>query len=84
MGAVVTNGGLIFIGGGDNALHAIDKTSGRELWSAPLSGRATATPMTYRSRAGHQLVVIATGIGKDTALMAFGLDGGKPTTAPGK
>jgi len=84
MGAVVTKGGLVIIGGGDNALHAIDKVTGRELWSAPLSGRATATPMTYRSRAGHQIVVIATGVGKGTSLMAFGLEGGKPTTAPGR
>jgi quinoprotein glucose dehydrogenase len=84
MGAIVTKGGVILIGGGDNALHAIDKATGRDLWSAPLSGRATATPMTYRSRAGHQLVVIATGVGKGASLMAFGLDGGKLTTAPGK
>ena len=84
MGAIVTKGGVILIGGGDNALHAIDKTTGHDLWSAPLSGRATATPMTYRSRAGHQLVVIATGVGKGASLMAFGLNGDKLTTAPGK
>ncbi len=84
MGAVVTKGGVVLVGGGDNALHAIDKTTGRELWSAPLSGRATATPMTYRTREGHQFVVIATGVGKGASLMAFGLDAGKPTTAPGK
>jgi len=76
--------GVLLVGGGDNALHAIVKTSGKELWSAPLPGRATATPMTYRSRAGHQIVVIATGVGKGTSLMAFGLEGGKPTTAPGR
>jgi quinoprotein glucose dehydrogenase len=84
MGAIVTKGGVILIGGGDNALHAIDKTNGHELWSAPLSGRATATPMTYRTRAGHQIVVIATGVGKGASLVAFGLDSGKPTTASGK
>jgi quinoprotein glucose dehydrogenase len=80
-GAVVTKGGVIFIGGGDNAFHAIDKTTGRELWRGDLPGRATSTPMTYRTRAGHQLVVIATGVGKGAALVAFGLPVGQKTSA---
>ncbi|HEY5220246.1 MAG TPA: pyrroloquinoline quinone-dependent dehydrogenase [Gemmatimonadaceae bacterium] len=77
MGGIVTKGGVILIGGGDDALHAIDKATGHELWSAALPGRATATPMTYRTRAGHQYVVIATGVGKGAALVAFGIEGGK-------
>jgi quinoprotein glucose dehydrogenase len=85
MGAIVTKGGLLFVGGGDNALHAIDKATGHEVWSAALPGRATATPMTYRTRAGHQYVVIATGVGKGASLVAFGLaDAAKPTTPAGK
>jgi quinoprotein glucose dehydrogenase len=81
MGAIVTKGGVLLIGGGDNAFHAIDKASGKELWSAALPARATATPMTYRTRSGNQFVVIATGVGKGASLVAFGLDGsGKPTT----
>ena len=84
MGAVVTKGGILFIGGGDNAFHAIDKTTGQELWRAPLPGRATSTPMTYRTRAGHQYVVIATGVGKGASLVAFGLGDAKPTSAPAK
>ena len=80
-GGIVTKGGLVLIGGGDGALHAIDKTTGRELWQAELPGRATATPMTYRTRAGHQFVVIATGVGKGASLVAFGLDADTPATA---
>jgi quinoprotein glucose dehydrogenase len=72
-GAIVTGGGLVFVGGGDVAFHAIDKTSGRKLWSAPVGGRTGATPMTYRSRAGRQFVVIAVGSGRDASLMAFAL-----------
>ena len=34
-GAIVTKGGLVFIGGGDAAFHAIDKATGHDLWSAP-------------------------------------------------
>jgi quinoprotein glucose dehydrogenase len=70
-GAIVTAGGLVFVGGGDTALHALDKTNGRTLWRADLGRRATATPMTYRTRAGRQFVVIATGRGRDAALVAF-------------
>jgi quinoprotein glucose dehydrogenase len=82
-GGVVTKGGLVFVGGGDDAFHAVDKTTGRELWRSDLPGRATSTPMTYRTRAGHQFVVIATGVGKGASLVAFGLSTGKPATRPG-
>ncbi len=84
MGAIVTKGGVVLVGGGDNALHAIDKMTGHELWSAPLPGRSTATPMTYRTREGHQFVVIATGVGKGAELVAFGLDAMKPPSPAGK
>jgi len=72
-GSIVTQGGLVFVGGGDAALNAIDKTTGQELWRAPLPRRTMATPMTYRSRSGRQFVVIATGSGKEAALLAFAL-----------
>jgi quinoprotein glucose dehydrogenase len=70
-GAIVTAGGLVFVGGGDFAFHALDKTTGRELWSHPVGRRTSATPMTYRSRAGRQFVVIAVGSGRESSLMAF-------------
>jgi glucose dehydrogenase len=70
-GAIVTKGGLIFVGGADTALHALDKTTGAEIWKIDLPRRTSATPMTYRARSGKQFVVIATGGGRDAALMAF-------------
>jgi quinoprotein glucose dehydrogenase len=48
--------------------------TGAELWRTPLARRGNATPMTYRARNGRQFVVIATGGGEDSALVAFALD----------
>ena len=70
-GLIVTKSGLIFIGGGDRAFHALDKQTGKELWSAP-TGETTATPMTYEVD-GRQFVVVATGRGEEATLLAFAL-----------
>src|SRR5262249_32590060 len=70
---IVTRGGLLFIGGGESALTVVDKSTGAELRRVDLPRRANATPMTYRSRAGRQFVVMATGSGSDAVLMAFAL-----------
>jgi quinoprotein glucose dehydrogenase len=80
-GALATKGGLVFVGGGDMAFHAYDTDSGRELMRLALPRRATATPMTYRTASGRQFVVIATGVGGDTALMAFA-PGAAPSSVP--
>jgi quinoprotein glucose dehydrogenase len=72
-GAIVTKGGLVFIGGGDDALYAFDKDTGQEIWSGPLPRRTSGTPMTYRSRSGRQFVVVASGGGTDAMLVAFAL-----------
>ena len=72
-GAIVTAGGIVFVGGGDEAFHAVDAGTGRELWKGSLSRRSTATPMTYRARNGKQYVVIATGARADAELVAFAL-----------
>jgi quinoprotein glucose dehydrogenase len=72
-GAIVTKGGVIFVGGNDMALSAFDARDGRELWRYVLPRQATATPMTYLDANGRQVVVIATGRGEDTALVAFAL-----------
>jgi quinoprotein glucose dehydrogenase len=69
-GAIVTAGGLVFVGGGDAALNAVDALTGDLVWRFPLNERTTATPMTYRSR-GRQYVVIATGSGENATLVAF-------------
>ena len=79
-GAIVTAGGLVFVGGGDAALNAVDALTGDLVWRAPLDQRTTATPMTYRS-GGRQYVVIATGSGEDAELVAFAR--GTPSTAQG-
>lgn len=70
-GLLITKGGLIFAGGGDAAFHAVDKTSGRELWSTPTL-ETTGTPMTY-AVGGRQVVVVATGRGEAATLLAFAL-----------
>jgi quinoprotein glucose dehydrogenase len=72
-GCIVTKGGVIFVGGGDFSLHAIDTANGAELWSYALGRRSTATPMTYRTKDGRQLVVMASGTGANAVLTAFGL-----------
>ena len=72
-GVLATAGGLVFVGGNDIAFHALDIATGRELWRMPLPRRVTGTPMTYRSRAGRQFVVVATSAGADAALVAFAL-----------
>lgn len=73
-GAIVTRGGLVFVGGGDAAFHALDKRSGADLWRYSTGGAKTnGTPMTYRS-GGRQFVVIAVGgPGPGAALLAFAL-----------
>jgi len=72
-GSIVTKGGLVFIGGADDALYAFDKNTGEEVWNGPLPRRTSGTPMTYRSRAGRQFVLITTGGGTDAALVAFAI-----------
>ena len=72
-GAVVTGGGLVFISGGGDVLYAIDKQTGEELWSGSLGQQGYANPMTYRTSAGRQFVVIATGEGAGTRLLAFAI-----------
>jgi quinate dehydrogenase (quinone) len=60
-GAVVTKGGLIFIGGTmDRYFRAIDLKTGKELWRDYLPSSAQATPMTYLSpKTKRQIVVIS-------------------------
>jgi quinoprotein glucose dehydrogenase len=73
-GAIVTKSGLIFVGGGDSAMHAVDIKDGHDLWTGALGRRASGTPMTYLSPDGRQLVVIATGQGRDARLTAFAIE----------
>jgi quinoprotein glucose dehydrogenase len=72
-GVIVTRSGLILGGGNDSALNAFDAKDGRELWRHVLPREAGGTPVTYLDANGRQVVVIATGRGEDTALVAFAL-----------
>lgn len=62
-GALVTAGGLTFIGASqDGYLRALETRTGRELWRHDLPAGGQATPMSYRSsRTGRQYVVMAAG-----------------------
>jgi quinoprotein glucose dehydrogenase len=70
-GAMVTKGGMVFIGGGDGYLYAFDKKTGKEVWRGKIPYDNTAIPMTYRTRSGRQFIVVATGTGVNDALVAF-------------
>jgi glucose dehydrogenase len=72
-GSLVTKGGLVFSTGGGRVLYAIDSRSGVTLWEHDLGQIAYANPMTYRTRAGKQFLVIATGTGSNAKLVAFSL-----------
>ena len=63
----------MFVGGNDMALSAFDKMTGREVWRQVLPRQATATPMTYLAADGRQFVLIATGRGEDTSLVALAI-----------
>jgi quinoprotein glucose dehydrogenase len=72
-GPIVTAGGLVLLSGGGSTLYAIDSQSGTTLWSTDLGQSAYSVPVTYRTSAGKQFVVIATGSGATAKLMAFTL-----------
>ena len=74
-GTIVTAGGLLFVGGGDAALHAVNVDTGKDVWTAALPRRSSATPMTYRAKNGRQYVVIAVSGRGDAELVAFALAG---------
>jgi glucose dehydrogenase len=82
-GALVTKGGLVFIGGGDTMLHAMDKMTGKDVWTAPTK-ETTGTPMTYQTRSGRQFVLICTGRSTQATLAAFALPSGAAPSAAAK
>jgi len=83
-GLIATKGGLLFVGGGDAALHALDMATGAELWHAALKQRTNGTPMTYRTKTGRQFVVVATGQGEEATLVAFALGTSKTSSSGGR
>lgn len=82
-GTTVTRTGLAFIGATmDHYLRAFSVTSGKELWRARLPAAANATPATFTTPKGRQIVVIAAGghevLGSPSSdhVMAFALPEG--------
>jgi quinoprotein glucose dehydrogenase len=58
-GPIATAGGLVFIGGTDDArFRAFSADTGQELWTAKLPAAAHATPITYEAANGKQYVTI--------------------------
>jgi len=72
-GPMVTAGGLVFVTGGGATLYAIDSENGTTRWSADLGQNAYSVPMTYKTRAGKQFVVVATGAASGAKLVAYSL-----------
>jgi quinoprotein glucose dehydrogenase len=63
-GSIATAGGIVFIAAtNDERLRAFDSDTGKELWSSNLDASGFATPITYQTKSGRQVVVIAAGGG---------------------
>ena len=74
-GAIVTKGGLVFIGSTmDKKFRAFDKKTGELLWETTLPAGGNALPSTYQVN-GKQYVVIAAGGG-------YGRRGSRPHETP--
>jgi quinoprotein glucose dehydrogenase len=83
-GAITTAGGLTFIGATiDRQFRAFETRTGRELWSVQLPAGGKATPMTFRTASGRQLVVVSAGgdnggaFGASDAIVAYALPEGR-------
>jgi quinoprotein glucose dehydrogenase len=72
-GPIVTAGGIVFLTGGGAVLYGIDAANGAVLWQTDLGIRGYSVPMTYRTRAGQQFLVLAAGSGDNAVLKAFTL-----------
>jgi quinoprotein glucose dehydrogenase len=72
-GPIVTRSGLLFVTGGGQVLYAIDVRDGRTLWQHDFGRVAYSVPMTYATRDGRQFVVVATGAGANSELVAFAI-----------
>lgn len=82
-GALVTDGGLVFYGTLDGWFRAVDKDTGKILWSKKLASGIIGNPITYKV-AGHQYVSVLCGIGGWIGLpISAGLDPADPSGALG-
>lgn len=61
-GPVVTAGGVAFVSGTlDYYVRGYDVTTGEQLWESRLPTGGQATPMTYRSPSGRQILLVVAG-----------------------
>ena len=73
-GALVTDGGLVFYGSLGGDFRAVDRNSGKVLWSRKLGSGIVGNPITYKVD-GNQYVSVYAGIGGWVGLpIAAGLD----------
>ena len=61
-GTLVTDGGLMFYGSLGGDFRAVDRKTGKVLWSRKLASGSIANPITYKIK-GKQYVSILSGIG---------------------
>lgn len=61
--ALVTRGGLVFVGSVDRKLSAYDAATGEVLWTAALNSSPNSTPITYMVGAVQYLAVVTGGGG---------------------
>ena len=79
-GAVVTGGGLLFVGRADGRLTALDKTTGAKLWEFQTDAGVNTTVTTFEHK-GKQHVVVHAGGGafangkRGDGIWMFSLDG---------
>jgi len=59
-GVLTTASNLLFSGGREGYLYALDARDGKLLWKVPVGGRVISGPMTY-SLGGKQFVEVAAG-----------------------
>lgn len=62
-GVLATAGGLVFYPTGDGVLKALDLSTGRELWRAPLPHPSIGAPISFLGPDGRQFIAVFTGPG---------------------
>jgi quinohemoprotein ethanol dehydrogenase len=86
-GAVVTAGGLVFVGRADGRLTALDKSNGAKLWEFMTDAGVNTTVTTFEHK-GKQMVVVHAGGGlfangrRGDGIWMFSLDGKMESLAP--
>ncbi|HEU4620143.1 MAG TPA: PQQ-binding-like beta-propeller repeat protein [Gammaproteobacteria bacterium] len=87
-GAVVTAGGLLFVGRSDGRLTALDKSNGHKLWEFMTDAGVNTTVTTFEHE-GQQLVAVHAGGAtfanskRGDGIWLFSLDGTIESLAPG-